>query len=76
MILLRYLYILALVLWLGGTVVAGGIVAPSIFGVLETWNPTEGRMLAGQVHLVCRLFGRAADPNHPGARVGARLHAP
>jgi hypothetical protein len=49
MILLRYLYILALVLWLGGTVVAGGVVAPSIFGVLETWNPAEGRMLAGQV---------------------------
>lgn len=49
MVLLRYLYILALVLWLGGTVVAGGVVAPSIFGVLETWNPAEGRMLAGQV---------------------------
>ena len=49
MVFLRYLYILALVLWLGGTVVAGGVVAPSIFGVLETWNPTEGRVLAGQV---------------------------
>jgi uncharacterized membrane protein len=49
MVFLRYLYILALVLWLGGTVVAGGVVAPSIFGVLEGWNPAEGRVLAGRV---------------------------
>ena len=49
MVLFRYLYILALVLWLGGTTVAGGVVAPSIFHVLETWNPVEGRVLAGQV---------------------------
>jgi len=49
MIFLRYLYILALVLWLGGTVVAGGVVAPSIFGVLQAWNPVEGRVLGGQV---------------------------
>lgn len=49
MILLRYLYILALVSWLGGTVVAGAIVAPSIFGVLEAWNAQEGRVLAGRV---------------------------
>ncbi len=49
MIFLRYLYILALVLWLGGTVVAGGVVAPSIFGTLEAWNPVDGRALAGRV---------------------------
>lgn len=49
MVFLRYLHILALVLWLGGTVVAGAVVAPSIFGVLERWNPVEGRVLAGQV---------------------------
>lgn len=49
MVFLRYLYILALVLWLGGTVVAGGVVAPSIFGVLEAWQPAEGRVLAGRV---------------------------
>lgn len=49
MILLRYLYILALVLWLGGMVVAGGVVAPSLFGVLESWNAQEGRVLAGRV---------------------------
>ncbi len=47
--LLRYLYILALVIWLGGIVVAGAIVAPSVFGVLQAWNPAEGRVLAGRV---------------------------
>lgn len=49
MILLRYLYILALVVWLGGMVVAGGVVAPTIFGVLGAWNPVDGRVLAGRV---------------------------
>jgi hypothetical protein len=49
MVLLRYLYILALVLWLGGTVVAGGIGAPAIFAVLEAWEPAQGRVLAGRV---------------------------
>ena len=47
--LLRYLYVLALVVWLGGIVVAGAIVAPSVFGVLQDWNPAEGRVLAGRV---------------------------
>jgi hypothetical protein len=49
MILLRYLYVVALVLWVGGLVVAGALVAPSVFGVLQAWNQLEGRVLAGQV---------------------------
>lgn len=49
MALLRYLYVLALCLWLGGMVVAGGVAAPSIFGVLQAWDPVEGRVLAGRV---------------------------
>ena len=49
MIVLRYLYVVALVLWVGGLVVAGALVAPSVFSVLETWNESEGRVLAGQV---------------------------
>ena len=49
MVLLRYLYVVALVLWVGGLVSAGALVAPSVFGVLQTWNASEGRMLAGQV---------------------------
>jgi hypothetical protein len=46
---LRYLYVLALVLWLGGMAVAGFIVAPTTFGVLEAWDPAMGRVLAGRV---------------------------
>ena len=49
MFLLRYLYVVALVLWVGGLVIAGAIVAPSVFGVLQAWHPSEGRVLAGQV---------------------------
>lgn len=49
MVLLRYLYVVALVLWVGGLIVAGALVAPSVFGVLQAWNATEGRVLAGQV---------------------------
>jgi uncharacterized membrane protein len=46
---LRYLYLLALVLWLGGMAVAGFVVAPTTFGVLEAWDASTGRVLAGQV---------------------------
>lgn len=49
MFLLRYLYVVALVLWVGGLIVSGALVAPSVFGVLQAWNATEGRVLAGQV---------------------------
>lgn len=49
MFLLRYLYVVALVLWVGGLIVAGAVVAPSVFGVLQAWNASEGRILAGQV---------------------------
>jgi uncharacterized membrane protein len=46
---LRYLYILALALWLGGMAVAGLVVAPATFNVLEAWNAATGRVLAGDV---------------------------
>lgn len=49
MVLLRYLYVVALVLWVGGLISAGALVAPAVFGVLQAWNPQEGRVLAGQV---------------------------
>jgi len=49
MVFLRYLYVVALVLWVGGLVSAGALVAPSVFGVLQAWNETQGRVLAGQV---------------------------
>ena len=49
MVLLRYLYVVALVVWVGGLVTAGALVAPSVFGVLQAWDAAEGRMLAGRV---------------------------
>jgi hypothetical protein len=46
---LRYVYVLALVIWLGGIVIAGTVVAPVTFSVLEAQNPTSGRVLAGEL---------------------------
>jgi hypothetical protein len=46
---LRYWYVLALVVWLGGMTIAGLVVAPVTFTVLEGWNPSTGRVLAGDV---------------------------
>lgn len=45
----RYIYILALVVWLGGMIVAASIVAPATFAVLETASGVAGRVLAGQL---------------------------
>ena len=49
MFLLRYLYVLALVIWMGGLVVAGAIVAPAVFEVLQNGTAPDGRSLAGAV---------------------------
>jgi uncharacterized membrane protein len=46
---LRYAYVLALVVWLGGMVVLGAIVAPATFQVLEASAPEAGRALAGEL---------------------------
>ena len=46
---LRYLYILALVVWVGGMSIAGLVVAPVTFGVLQAWDSNTGRLLAGEV---------------------------
>jgi hypothetical protein len=45
----RYLYVLALALWLGGMALAGLVVAPTIFSVLQAWNASTGRVLAGDL---------------------------
>lgn len=45
-IILRYLYALALVVWLGGMLVIGAIVAPAAFEVLPQ-QQASGRLLAG-----------------------------
>jgi hypothetical protein len=47
MFLLRYVYLLALSVWLGGLVVVG-LAAPSIFATLEAADPVQGRILAGR----------------------------
>lgn len=46
---LRYVYVLALVVWLGGMVVLGAIAAPTTFQVLQASEPAAGRALAGTV---------------------------
>jgi Domain of unknown function (DUF4149) len=45
----RYAYVLALVVWLGGMIVLGAIVAPAVFQVLQARDPETGRILAGAV---------------------------
>ena len=49
MLALRYLYVLALVIWLGGMVVLGAMVAPATFQVLQASAPGIGRTLAGEL---------------------------
>ncbi len=48
MIALRYVYVLALAVWLGGMVVLGAVVAPTTFQVLQASAPDIGRALAGE----------------------------
>ena len=58
MLVLRYAYVLALVVWLGGMVVLGAVVAPTVFQVLQARDPDTGRILAGAV------FGAALGRFH------------
>jgi uncharacterized membrane protein len=53
---LRYVYVLALVVWLGGMVLLGGIVAPALFQTLTASAPEVGRALAGEAFGV--ILGR------------------
>ena len=65
MIAVRYAAIAALVMWLGGMLVLGLLVAPSTFRVLQAHDPAAGRMLAGalfgtilrQFHLLSYVCG-------------------
>lgn len=49
MLALRYAGLLALVVWIGGVVVLGGIVAPAVFEVVTARNVTDGGGLSGAV---------------------------
>lgn len=65
MIFIRYLALVALVVWVGGMVILGLLVAPQTFRVLQAANPADGRILAGalfgailrQFHLVAYACG-------------------
>jgi uncharacterized membrane protein len=46
---LRYVYVLALVVWLGGMIMLGALVAPATFQVLQASAPEIGRALAGEL---------------------------
>ena len=58
MLVIRYLALAALVVWLGGMVTLGLLVAPQTFRVLQASDPVNGRMLAGE------LFGAVLRQFH------------
>jgi MFS superfamily sulfate permease-like transporter len=47
-VILRYAYLLAMAVWLGGMVSVGAVVAPSLFQTLQAVAPVDGRALAGE----------------------------
>lgn len=49
MVILRYVAILALVVWVGGLVALGAIAAPATFDVMALRQVADGRLLAGAV---------------------------
>ena len=49
MFVLRYAAVIALVVWVGGLVVLGGIAAPSAFDAMAARQVPDGRVLAGAV---------------------------
>jgi hypothetical protein len=59
MLALRYAYVLALVVWLGGMAVTNVLAAPTIFAVLEAGAPLVGHDLAD--HVVRAILGRFHD---------------
>jgi hypothetical protein len=64
---LRYVYVLALAIWLGGMVIAGLVVAPVTFDILEARNPGSGRVWAGE------LFGAILARLHIVGYIAAGL---
>ena len=49
MIVLRYLYVLALVIWLGGMLALLGLAVPSIVAVVPQYDAAAGRALADAI---------------------------
>jgi hypothetical protein len=49
---LRYVYLVALAVWLGGMIALGTIVAPALFQTLPSLSPEDGRAFAGETFKV------------------------
>jgi uncharacterized membrane protein len=49
MLALRYVYVLALAVWLGGMLILGAVVAPTTFQILQESAGASGREMAGAV---------------------------
>jgi len=61
MIALRYVYVVALAIWVGGLITIGGVVAPSAFAVLEALGgPPLAAVLVGEVLRRFHVVGYAA----------------
>lgn len=61
MLALRYAYLLALLVWLGGLLVLGGLAAPALFASLEAAHGAAGREMAGLAFgAILRRFHLAA----------------
>ena len=67
MFVVRYAYILALVVWLGGMLLLGALVAPTTFQVLQALDIANGRVLAGE------LFGVTLARFHPFAYIAGAV---
>jgi hypothetical protein len=67
MVALRYAYLVALVVWLGGLIALGGIAAPAIFSALAGAHGVAGREMAGLA------FGAALRRFHLAAYICAAL---
>jgi uncharacterized membrane protein len=55
---LRFVYVLALAVWLGGMTILGAVVAPTLFQTLQAADADSGRALAGLA------FGAILDRFH------------
>ncbi len=49
MALLRFVSLILIALWIGGLIALGAIAAPTVFSVLQDYDPLGGRTLAGEV---------------------------
>jgi len=67
MVALRYAYLLALVVWVGGLIALGGIAAPAIFASLTGAHGLAGREMAGLV------FGSVLRRFHVTAYISAAV---